>query len=284
MEQTLRTINWNYASARNITGKGITIAYLDTGISLHHDFMKPTRRVICFRDFVNRRSYPYDDNGHGTHVAGIGSSSKFGVAPGSNIVALKVLNRNGTGKFKNMIRCFQWILNNKDTYQIRIVNVSIGMPETNDPFKTEELISWVNQLWDAGLIVCIAGGNLGPEPQSITIPGTSHKIITVGSSDDRYDKNYSGQGPTKNCVIKPDLTAPGTNILSCYGASHYIEKSGTSMATPIVSGAIALYLEQHPATTNKMMKLKLRSSCDDLGYPPNKQGWGRINIQKLLVH
>lgn len=284
MEQALRTINWHYAASKNITGKGITIAYLDTGISLHHDFLKPTRRVICFRDFVNLRSYPYDDNGHGTHVAGIGSSSKFGVAPASNIVALKVLNRNGTGKFKNMIRCFQWILDNKDRYKIRIVNVSIGMEDTPEKQQTTELISWVNNLWDSGLIVCISGGNLGPKPHSITIPGTSPKIITVGSSDDQYEKNYSGQGPTKNCVIKPDLIAPGTNILSCYGSSHFIKKSGTSMATPIVSGAIALYLEKYPATTNKMMKLKLRSSCDDLGYPPNKQGWGRINIQKLFNH
>jgi serine protease AprX len=82
--------------------------------------------------------------------------------------------------------------------------------------------------------------------------------------------------------MKPDLVAPGTNILSCYSSSHYTKRSGTSMATPVVSGAIALYLEKHPTSTNKDVKLKLRSSCDDLHYPKNRQGWGRINLTKLL--
>lgn len=281
MKKVIQTIRWNYAKKNQITGKNITIAYLDTGITPHHDFTSPRNRILCFRDFVNHRRYPYDDHGHGTHVAGIGSSSKIGIAPDSNIVALKVLNRFGNGNCMNLIRCFQWILDHMEQYQIRIVNISIGMGEEYSAAKKEQLTRWVERLWDRGLIICISGGNMGPKQNTITTPGTSYKVITVGSSDDRSNP-YSGRGPTKDCVMKPDLTAPGTNILSCYSASHYIERSGTSMATPIVSGAIALYLEKHPASTNKMIKLKLRTSCDDLGLPHNQQGWGRINIQKLL--
>lgn len=282
MEQASQLIHLDYAKEQQITGKNVTIAYLDSGITMHHDFLKPHNRLILFKDFVNHRSLPYDDHGHGTHVTGIGSSSRIGVAPSSNILSLKVLNRQGNGKARNIIRCFQWILQYKDIYQIRIVNISIGMEADSTQTHSRTLLHWVNRLWDAGLIVCIAAGNLGPAKGSVTIPGISKKIITVGASDDQCQEDYSGRGPTKACIIKPDLTAPGTDILSCYGSSHYIKRSGTSMATPMVSGAIALYLEKNPAATNKMVKLKLRSSCDDLGYPPNQQGWGRINIQKLL--
>jgi serine protease AprX len=282
MEQTSNIIHLEYAKKLHLTGKGIAIAYLDTGISTHRDFIKPNNRILCFQDFIHHRPYPYDDNGHGTHVAGIASSSRIGIAPDSDIVALKVLDHHGQGNIKHMIRCFQWILQYKNRYHIRIVNISIGMEWIQNEKKGDRLLYWVNQLWDHGLIVCIAGGNMGPGQGSITIPGTSRKVITVGSADDAAHGNYSGRGPTHSCIVKPDLVAPGTNLLSCYSSSHYKRRSGTSMATPIVSGAIALYLEQNPASSNKMIKLKLRSSCDNLGYPPNRQGWGCINIQKLL--
>jgi serine protease AprX len=282
MQQVSKIIQADAAKKQNITGKQITIAYLDTGISMHRDFLKPANRLLCFRDFVNYRTHPYDDNGHSTHVAGIGSSSRIGIAPDSNIVALKVLDHHGHGKIRNMIRCFQWILQNQNRYHIKIINISIGMDVQQNEQKTRQLLYWVNRLWDNGLIVCIAGGNLGPDSGSITIPGTSRKIITVGASDEMIHHPYSGRGPTSSCIMKPDLVAPGTNILSCYSSSHYTKRSGTSMATPVVSGAIALYLEKYPTSTNKDVKLKLRSSCDDLHYPKNRQGWGRINLTKLL--
>jgi serine protease AprX len=282
MEQVSSLIHGDYAKNTHLSGKGITIAYLDSGISMHHDFLKPSSRLLFFKDFVNQRTSPYDDNGHGTHVTGIAASSRIGIAPASNILSLKVLNRQGNGKAQHMIRCFQWLLKYKDHYQIRIVNISIGMEADTIKNASGRIIDWVERLWDAGLIVCIAGGNFGPAKSSITIPGNSKKVITVGASDDMTANDYSGRGPTNSCIVKPDITAPGTDILSCYGSSHYIKRSGTSMATPIVSGAIALCLEKNPAMTNKMIKLKLRSSCDDLGYPRNQQGWGRLNLEKFL--
>lgn len=281
MERVKHLIHFDRISSLGLTGKHVTIAFLDTGISSHRDFLYPTNRILCFRDFVYGHSRFYDDNGHGTHITGIASSNLIGIAPHSNIVSLKVLNRHGNGQTLHLIRCFQWILAHHDTYNIRIVNISMGMSNPNHP-SSKELLYWVERLWDEGLIVCTAAGNLGPSTRSITIPGISRKIITVGSFDGSPHTSYSGRGPTHSCIVKPDLTAPGNEIKSCYGVTRYTIRSGTSMATPVVCGAIALYLEKFPASTNKDIKLKLRSSCDDLGYPQNQQGWGRINLEKFL--
>ena len=281
MDRVRDVISLPYARSLSLTGKGITIAYLDTGLSLHKDFLTPSNRLLHFHDFIHQKSIPYADHEHGTHVIGIAASSLLGIAPHSSIIALKVLDAKGNGRYSHMSAAFQWLLSHKEEYQIRIVNISIGMPASSKKSYGEQLLHWVDRLWDAGLVVCIASGNDGPGPSTVTLPGTSHKIITVGSSDD-FASPYSGRGPTSQCIVKPDLLAPGTGIRSCYKTDQYIKRSGTSMATPIVSGAIALYLEKHPTSTNKMVKYKLRSSCDDLGLSPNHQGWGRINIKKLL--
>ena len=124
--------------SRGITGKGITTAVLDTGIYAHPDFFIPQNKILYFQDFVRNRRGPFDDNGHGTHVSGIiasggrfGDGSGIGVAPESSIVMLKVLERDGSGKIKNMIKGMEWICMNHKKYGIRIVNISVGMPVKN---------------------------------------------------------------------------------------------------------------------------------------------------------
>lgn len=281
MQQVAHLIHLSYAKKLGLSGKGITIAYLDTGINRHLDFQYPSSRILSFVDFLSQKKYPYDDNGHGTHVAGIAASYTRGIAPASNLVVCKVLDRQGNGSFSHLISCFEWLLKNKERYHIRIVNLSIGMDLSSNFKKTALLLQWVERLWDLGLVVCTSSGNSGPSPSSVTVPGTSKKIITVGSCEG-LSSSYSGRGPTAQCIVKPDVLAPGTNIRSCYRFSQYAKRSGTSMATPVLSGAIALYLEKNPTSSNKSIKLKLRSSCDDLGYPPNVQGWGRINLKKFL--
>ncbi len=170
------------------------------------------------------------------------------------------------------------------------------------------LVKGVNAVWDAGIVVVVAAGNNGPNPMSISIPGISRKVITVGSSDDNYTvdvfgskkKDYSGRGPTLACIKKPDVIAPGSNIVSCGiqksnsrkgnrvkrlsndSSSVYTVKSGTSMSTPVVSGAMALLLSKYPKMSNRDVKLKLKSGTIDLGHSWSKQGWGLINIPKLL--
>ncbi|MDD3185938.1 MAG: S8 family peptidase [Anaerostipes sp.] len=278
------------AHSHGFFGKNISIAYLDTGVFMHPDFITPKCRILDFVDFVSNRSSPYDDNGHGTHICGISASNSLGIAPQSNIIMVKVLDYSGNGSKDTFIKGLEWIDKNRKKYEIRIVNISIGMPSNFTDEDLDPLIQKVEQLWDHGMIVCIASGNNGPGKYSISSPGISRKVITVGSSNDAvaainsvsYTPNYSSRGPTHSCVMKPDVVAPGTNIPSCSHKKGFSIKSGTSMATPIVSGAMALLLERYPDYTNKAAKLKLRSSCDKLPTSRFHQGWGQINIQKLL--
>ena len=270
------------------TGKGITAAILDTGIYPHIDF---GNRIVVFRDFISYRTRPYDDNGHGTHVAGIlcgdGRASDGrhkGMAPECRIAALKVLDRYGNGNKENVLRAFRWLLRYHKQYQIRIVNISVGTTYKTR-YDHDALIRGVEELWDRGLVVVAAAGNLGPKPSSITAPGSSKKIITVGSSDLLEGKTgVSGRGPTFDCVCKPDIVAPGDRIISCAPGSGklYSVKSGTSMSTPLISGAIALKLEKNPDLTNMEIKMLLKESSDDLGLPKNQQGWGKFNCEKFL--
>ena len=150
----------------------------------------------------------------------------------------------------------------------------------------------MERVWDNGLIVVAAAGNMGPGSMTITAPGNSRKVITVGSSTQFWRRqrnvnaNYSGCGPTQECVCKPELVVPGTNIISCSPmwrqGQYYARKSGTSMAAPAVSGCIALLLEKEPYLTNVQVKMRLRESAVDLGFPKNRQGWGMPDLRKLV--
>ena len=170
---------------RKYTGKGIGVAVLDTGIFPHIDF---GRRILAFCDFTEGKSGPYDDNGHGTHVSGIlggdGTASQGrykGAAPGCGIVALKVLDRFGNGSREDVLQAFQWIEDFGKIYNIRIVNISVGTTSRSMNEQTD-LLAGVEQLWDKGFTVVAAAGNQGPGDGTVTAPGSSRKIITVGSS------------------------------------------------------------------------------------------------------
>lgn len=270
------------------TGKGVGVAVLDTGIYNHIDFGK---RILAFYDFLAFQKKPYDDNGHGTHVSGIlggdgaASKGKFkGIAPGCGIISLKVLDRMGNGNRETVLKAFRWLLVNKTRYNIRVVNISVGTAG-GASFDNRELIQGVEELWDSGLVVVAAAGNQGPKPGSVTAPGSSRKIITVGSSDMLAgSRPISGRGPTSECVCKPDIVAPGNRIISCAvePPDGYGVKSGTSMSTPLISGAAAVMLEKNPALTNMEIKRRLKESAEDLGYPKNLQGWGKFNLERFL--
>ena len=270
------------------TGKGIGVCILDTGIYEHIDF---TGRIWAFYDFLAFKRRPYDDNGHGTHVAGLvagdgtASMGKYrGAAPGCGIISLKVLDRYGTGSQDDVLRALRWIRENRQQYRIRVVNISVGTT-CNSKRNHARLLESVEQLWDEGVVVVTAAGNQGPRPGSITAPGSSKKVITVGSSDLLEGRSaISGRGPTAECVCKPDIVAPGNKIMSCVPGKPYSYgvKSGTSMSTPLVTGAIACALEKNPALTNTDIKTMLMNSADDMGLTQNLQGWGKFNRRKFL--
>ena len=270
------------------TGKGIGVCILDTGIYEHIDF---TGRIWAFYDFLAFKRRPYDDNGHGTHVAGLvagdgtASMGKYrGAAPGCGIISLKVLDRYGTGSQDDVLRALRWIRENRQQYRIRVVNISVGTT-CNSKRNHARLLESVEQLWDEGVVVVTAAGNQGPRPGSITAPGSSKKVITVGSSDLLEGHSaISGRGPTAECVCKPDIVAPGNKIMSCVPGKPYSYgvKSGTSMSTPLVTGAISCALEKNPALTNTDIKTMLMNSAEDMGLPQNLQGWGKFNRRKFL--
>ena len=270
------------------TGKGVGVCILDTGIYEHIDF---AGRIWAFYDFLSFKRRPYDDNGHGTHVAGLAagdgtaSMGKYrGAAPGCGIIALKVLDRYGNGSQEDVLRAIRWIREYRQQYRIRVVNISVGTT-CNSKKDHVRLVESVEQLWDEGMVVVTAAGNQGPRPGSITAPGSSKKVITVGSRDLLEGRSaISGRGPTTECVCKPDIVAPGNRIMSCVPGKpfSYGVKSGTSMSTPLVTGAIACALEKDPALTNTDIKTMLMNSADDLGLPRNQQGWGRFNRRRFL--
>ncbi len=276
-----------------ITGKNIGIAVLDTGISNHIDL---NDNLVCFKDYINIRKTAYDDNGHGSHVSGIiagngyKSKGRFkGIAPDSKIIMLKCLDKNGNGKIDNAEKGLNFIIDNRDRFNIRIVNISVGFIKKTDDNESERLVSAVEELWKLGFVVIVAAGNNGPDKGSVTAPGNAKSVITVGASDDNMvsgndrRKNYSGRGPTKICVVKPEIVCPGTGIISCNNKNGYSTKSGTSMAVPIVSGIVALMLESKPDLTNKEIKKKMYETAIDVGLPKNHQGWGEINARRLIL-
>ncbi len=284
---------------KQYTGRGIGLAVMDTGAFLHPDFRD---RVVAFQDMVRRRRECYDDNGHGTHILGIAAGDGrmsggrcAGMAPGAHLIAVKVLDWRGNGSVENVLAGVDYLLARQKVLGIRVVNISMGAFDEEGMQEDSELVRGVERLWDAGMVVLAAAGNNGPAPMTIATPGISRKLITVGCSDDEKEthidgsrmRNYSGRGPTRACVCKPDLVAPGCEIISCnriFRSSDppYTVKSGTSMATPMVAGAIACLLEKYPTMTNVQVKLRLRERCIKLDMPEAKQGWGALSLENLL--
>jgi serine protease AprX len=292
----------------NITGKGITVAVLDTGIYDHPDL---SGRIIGFKDFIKQKSKPYDDNGHGTHVAGDiasdGSRSDYrykGPACEANLVGVKVLDDMGSGSLSTVIQGIQWCIDNKESYNIRVMNLSLGS-EATQSYADDPVCQAVEKAWNSGIVVCIAAGNSGPEPRTINSPGIDPLVITVGALDDLNtayqadDKaaDFSSRGPTIDGLEKPDVLAPGVNIISLRSpnstldriykkkrvSNWYISLSGTSMATPICSGVVAQMLQANNSLTPDEVKARLVETANP--YPDldrNTQGAGVIDSRKAV--
>ena len=302
MWRVKKQINCTEEVHEKYRAKNISVAVLDTGIFFHPDF---SNRILAFQDFVNHQKLPYDDSGHGTHVAGcIGgngslSGGKYsGIAPSCNLIVGKILDKNGDGKIRNMLEAIQWISSYKEKYNIRILNISVGFDENVTHEKVQKLMVALEDLYQQNILIVVAAGNKGPNSKSISPLGMSNKILTVGCHDLDYVKvgvtlceTYSGRGPTSFSLKKPDLVAPGTNIYStsfqCKKVGNnythgYETKSGTSFATPLVSGAAALLLEKNEVLSAQEIKYRLCYSATDLKEPWNKQGWGMLNIKRCL--
>ncbi|RXZ80769.1 peptidase S8 [Paenibacillaceae bacterium] len=289
------------------TGKGITIAIIDTGAYPHPDLTKPVNRIIAFKDFVNGKKKPYDDNGHGTHVAGdaagngLSSHGKYrGPAPKAKLVIAKAFDELGFGSTSDIIAAIDWVIRKRQKYGIRIVNMSFGGGGitrcADDPICTA-----AEHAWKDGLLVVTSAGNAGPAPKTIESPGISPLLLTVGAVNDRRTirqsddvvAGFSSRGSLRCKRKKPDLVAPGTNIISLRApgslvdifdpgnrvGKSYFKMSGTSMATPIVSGAAAQLLQRSPRLTPCQIKRLLKRHTFRLKAKPNAQGRGELNVR-----
>lgn len=284
---------------RKIFGKGVTVAVIDTGINPHLDFTMPTNRIVKFVDLINNKKTPYDDNGHGTFVSsiicgsGLVSNGKYsGISPKSKLIMLKALEENGeTGAFK-ILEAMQWIYDNKDKYNIRVVCMSFG---SNPLEKNDPLIMGAEALWNSGIVVVVAAGNSGPDYQTIKSPGGSVKVITVGGINDNRNQfddfdetkfeiaKFSSRGPAGK-YFKPDLVAPAVNIM---GAStnekFYTKMSGTSVATPMIAGICCLILSKYPYLTPDQLKIRLLRNCKKITFDRNQEGFGIANFSKFFI-
>ena len=285
------------------TGSGIGIALIDSGLQHSADF---DVRVTAFRDFTKDDSadglavMPYDDFGHGTHIAGLIASNGHstngefrGVAPTARLIGLKVLDAEGRGTTSDVIAAIEFAIRNKRVLGIDIINLSLGHP-IYESAATDPLVQAVEKATRAGLIVIAAAGNYGMNPETlqvgyagITSPGNAPSAITVAAlktkgSVDRADDRipaYSSRGPTwYDALVKPDVVAPGDRLVSnlaknswfakkypelvTYSATNlpFLRLSGTSMSAGVTSGVVALMLEAQRASQSSTLWGQLTSS------------------------
>jgi subtilisin family serine protease len=281
------------AAKANITGKGVRVAVIDTGIDGQHPDLKG--RVVAFKDFVGGKTEAYDDQGHGTHCAGtIGgknaSGTHIGVAPEVQFIGAKFLDKNGSGTFANAVAAMQWVAdpdNNPSTDDApMIVSNSWGggsasrSKDPNDDPMCQAAAAWIK----LGIVPVFAGGNSGPRAETIGLPGACPWVVTVGATDSAdAAASFSSRGPVNwktGSFTKPDIAAPGVKIMSSIPGGKYAEFSGTSMATPHVAGMMALMYQIQPKMpVDKAFQL-MKGAVDTVGADPNVFGAGRINALK----
>ena len=308
---------WDYG----YTGEGISIAIIDTGIDPLHvglnDFDDdPTTndpKVVAFYDALDDsgddgsgETEPYDDQGHGSHCAGIsagtgavdenpmgGDDSKpyRGVAPDAWLVGVKVLDSGGSGSFAEVMRGMEWTIDNKIKYNIRAASMSLGgvwLVELTQE-QEERITHLANEMVAAGISLMIAAGN-SVGYGTIGTPGAAKDVITVGATEDSKDLAvYSSKGPTHEGQIKPNVAAIGSAVMSVEANSGngYASYSGTSMATPMVAGMAVLLLQANPDLQPLMIRTILESTSEFMWLshpvrPNNDYGWGFVLMDTAL--
>jgi serine protease AprX len=306
-------------SQTGLDGQGVTVAVVDSGISDHADLhqnsnnlsqaLKSESRVIDNVVFGGYAS-PTDQYAHGTHVAGIiagdgvASGGEYtGIAPGVNLLNVRVSNDQGMTYTSDLVDGLQWVYDNKDVYNIRVVNLSVTStaPESYD---TSPLDAAVEILWLNGITVVVSAGNNGTVDGPVTLypPANDPFVITVGAMedqgtpvlDDDFVAAFSAYGTTEAGFTKPELVAPGRNLISLLAGidataykdhpkhrvnDFYFRMSGTSMAAPVVSGAIALLLQNEPSLTPDQIKFRLMATASQNwpGYDKAKAGAGTVD-------
>ena len=267
-----------------VSGDDVTVAVIDSGINRGSDFRG---RLVRAPNFSGEKSAK-DRNGHGTWVAGIiaGNDPKgryVGIAPGADLLDVKVADKDGSAYVGDAIEALQWVVANKDDYDIGVVNISMNSA-IPDSYLKDPLSAAVEQAWFHGIVVVVSAGNLGAGSFAVDhAPGNDPYVITVGAFDDRGTADraddvladWSSRGVTADGYAKPEVTAPGVDIVSTSGGKRtylakefpesivdrrYMRLTGTSASAAVVSGTVALMLEEDPALTPDEVKFRVRAT------------------------
>lgn len=310
----------------NIKGQGVTVAVVDSGANmwgstgryLFRDSYNRQRVSVKYDAFKGRKTYYYNDdkNGHGSHVSGLIASSLRdengnynGVAPDVYLLSVKAFDENGESSYSKVLDALNWIFENRYTYKIRVVNLSLGA-EVQSHYWNDPINQAVMRLWDAGVVIVSSAGNNGND-MGITVPGNTPYIITVGAatdsltpldmSDDRV-ASFSAKGPTYEGFVKPELLAYGSQIASKLDEKYlkklwklsktgqnYSEVSGTSQAAAIVTGVVALMISNDPYVSPNDVKCRLMETAIPANngvmatYSPFEQGAGLVNAYRAAM-
>ena len=314
---------------QGITGKGVTVAVVDSGLWEHDALINDTagnNRVLARYDALTDTvdGEVVDESGHGTHIASIvahsGQTTRNGyatgpykgVAPDANLVVVKVLDAQGLAHVLEIVRGIQWVVDNRKKYAIRILNLSFAQTP-RWPYWEDPVNQAVMEAWKSGITVVAAAGNEGPDPETIGSPGNTPYIITVGAvtdswtpntRDDDYIPDFSSRGPTPSGHAKPDIVALGghmTGLIRPESAMALDQpedmlktgefvSTGSSQASALVSGILALLLQLEPGLTPNELKCKLITSAEPainsdglLAYSPFQQGYGYVTATRALL-
>lgn len=308
------------------TGEGVTMAIIDTGIDGNHtalddlddDNTTNDPKIVAFYDAINHPEstngteiFPYDDNGHGTHCAGITAGTgapnyqHIGVAPRANLVGVKVLDGGGSGSFAAVMAGMEWTVEKRHEFNIRAASMSLGALTGAIEWTSSEEESvnrMANEMMRAGVTLFIAAGNSGGTA-TIGTPGSAEDVITVGS----LDKNtaiavYSSQGPTEEGRVKPNVAFVGSSVNApdANTGDGYVALSGTSMATPGAAGVAVLMYQANPdlspfdirnimqetSTYRECHYMLANEPCAEDAIPKNRQnnvyGHGHVNAQPAV--
>jgi serine protease AprX len=312
-----------------ITGAGVGIAIVDSGLMPEKSIISGSagqvRLTAGYNAIANSlvakpTNTDTDAYGHGTHLASIAVSSRIGpnggyngVAPDANLVYVKAFDDLGRGNYADVIRGIDWVVSNRSKQNIRVMNLSFAAPPQswywNDPLNQA-----VMKAWQAGIVVVAAAGNSGPDAMTIGVPGNVPYVVTVGAMTDNFTRDdpaddrlasFSSAGPTYEGFVKPEIVAPGGHVLGLMGpndylpntykeffdGSYYFQMSGTSQATAVTTGVVALLLQAQPSLTPDQVKCKLISSArpavksdGGLAYSVFQQGFGMVDAALALMN
>lgn len=308
-------VNASQLWKKGIKGNGVTVALLDTGVYAAHPDLQG--RVVHCEDFSHERGTDAecdDTFGHGTFMAGLiagnGAASKgtyMGTAPAAKLVSVKVAGFDGSTDISHILAGIQWIVSHKDAYGIRALNLSLGSDSGQD-YRLSPLNLAVERAWDAGIVSVVSAGNSGPNSQTVHKPGDDPYVVTVGASNDEGTVGvlddrvpvFSSRGTTRaNGFVKPDVVAPGVKTISLrspgsaidqnYGEfavvkNDYFRGTGTSMATAVTTGAVALILQKRPDLDPDQVKYRLLNTARPIvDKDPNVAGRGVIDAHAATM-